>query len=68
MLETDRRAKPSGDRDPVFKDLWQNVFAGYSKDVTPKFNVMPFISVFVNDTPVTDKSFWLGAWISYQIK
>ncbi len=68
MLETDRRAKPTGDRDPIFKDLWQNIFAGYSKDVNAKLNVMPFIGCFVNDTPVTDKSVWLGAWMSYQFK
>ena len=56
------------DREPVFKDLMQDVFIGYSRDLTPRLNVMPFVSCFINDEPVTDKSFWLGAWISYQIK
>lgn len=68
MLETDRRSRPASDRKPVFKDIWQNSYLGYSYDITPKFNVMPFVSVFVKDTPITDKSVWLGAWISYQIK
>lgn len=67
MIETDRRSKPSNDRDPVFKDVWQNIFVGYSKDITPKLNVMPFLGTFIN-RPITDKSFWIGAWISYQIK
>lgn len=68
MLETNRRSKPADDRDPVFKDVWQNAFLGYSRDFTPKFNAMPFVSVFVNDEPITDKSIWFGAWVSYQIK
>lgn len=68
ILETDRRGKPQGDRNPVFKNYWQNVFMGYSRDYTSKFNAMPFIGCFVNDTPITDKSVWFGAWVSYQIK
>lgn len=68
MLENDRRWKSLNGKSPVFKDYWQNIMMGYSKDVTPKFNVFPYLSCFVNDTPVTDKSFWVGAWISYQIK
>ena len=68
MLETNRRGKPADDRDPVFKDVWQNVMAGYSRDITPKFNVMPFLGVFATDRPITDKSIWLGAWVSYAIK
>ncbi len=68
ILETDRRAKANNDREPVFKDLMQDVFVGYSRDLTPTLNAMPFVSCFINDQPVTDKSFFLGAWISYQIK
>lgn len=68
MLETNRRSKPSGDRDPVFKDVWQAVMVGYSHDVTSKLNLMPYVSVFVDDNPITDKSAFLGAWISYSIK
>lgn len=67
MLETNRRDRPVGDRDPVFKDVWQNVFAGYSRDITPKFNIMPFLSCFVSE-PIESKSFWAGAWISYSFK
>lgn len=77
MLETNRRGKPHNDRDPVFKDVWQNVFVGYSRDITPKFNIMPFVGVFVNDTPariddgdlaINEKSIWAGAWVSYSFK
>lgn len=68
MLENQRRWKSINGKKPVFEDVWQNAYAGYSKDITPKFNVMPFISCFVNDVPISNRSFWLGAWISYQIK
>jgi hypothetical protein len=68
ITETDRRGKPINDRKPVFKDLLQDLFVGYSKDITSKFNIMPYAGVYVNDTPVTDKSFFIAAWISYQIK
>lgn len=68
MLESDQRSLPASKRDPLFKDVWQNIFVGYNTDLTKTFNIMPFASVFVNDNPITDKSFWLGAWISYQIK
>lgn len=68
IIETDRRAKPADDRDPVFKDRWQNVMLGVSKDITPKFNVFPYVGVFVNDVPLADDSVWFGAWVSYQIK
>lgn len=68
MYENDRRWESVNGKKPVFKDHWQNAYVGISHDVTPKFNVFPFVSCFVNDKPVTDKSFWIGAWISYQIK
>lgn len=68
MLENDRRWKSLNGKVPVFQDYWQNVFAGYSKDITPKFNVFPYIGAFVNDVPFSSQSFWAGAWISYQIK
>jgi hypothetical protein len=67
FLETDRRSKPADDRDPVFKDQWQNVTVGYARDVTSKLNLFPFIGCFI-DQPLTDKSLWIGSWISYQIK
>ncbi len=68
ILETDRRGKPENDREVVYTDRWQNVSFIYSRDITPKLNFSPLVGVFVNDTPITDKSVWAGAWISYQIK
>lgn len=68
MWENFRNQQSVNDKDPVYKDKWQSVMAGYSRDITPKFNVFPYVTCFVNDTPITDKSFFLGAWISYQIK
>jgi hypothetical protein len=68
ITETDRRGKAADDRDPVFKDRWQNVTMGYNRDITSNLNLFPFVGVFVNDTPITDKSVWTGLWISYKIK
>lgn len=68
MWENFRNWESVNDKKPVFKDKWQNIMLGVSHDITSKFNVMPFVNCFVNDTPITDKSFWVGAWISYQIK
>jgi hypothetical protein len=68
MLENNKRWKSVNGKDPVFKDVWQNLMVGVSKDITPKLNVYPFISAYVNDKPFSSNSVWLGAWISYQIK
>lgn len=68
MLENFRRSESVNGKTPVYKDKWQNVMMGVSKDVTSKLNVYPFLSVFVNDNPITDKSLWAGMWVSYQIK
>lgn len=77
IIETNRRDQPVGKRDPKFYDKWQNVFLGYSRDFTPKFNAMPFVGVFVNDTParlddtnltMNEKAIWFGAWVSYSFK
>ena len=65
--ETDKRDQPVGDRDPVFYDLTQNVFVGYSYDITPKFNVMPTVNYFLNQ-PLSDRAVWFGAQMSYSIK
>lgn len=67
-METDRRSKPADDRDPVFKSKTQDAYVGLSYDITPKFNVYPYVGVFLDNTPIDDRSFWLGAWISYSIK
>ncbi len=69
MVENNKRWETINDKSPVFKDIWQNFFVGVSHDVTPKFNVFPFIGMFPDDPEgLSNKSVWLGAWISYQIK
>ena len=68
MWENNKRWESVNGKKPVFKDVWQNVMIGVNHDVTKKFNIFPYLGVFVDDGPITDKSAWLGAWISYQIK
>lgn len=68
MIENNKRWKSINGKDPVYYNVWQNAFIGVAKDVTPKLNVFPYISAFVNDVPFSMRSFWLGAWISYTIK
>ena len=68
IFETDTRGEPEADRKIHFTERWQNVSLIYSRDITPKLNFSPLAAVFVNDKPITDKSVWFGAWISYQIK
>lgn len=65
-IETDSRGQ--GKTDIHFDDKWQNVMIGYARDVTPKLNVMPFLGVFVDDAPISDRSLWSGLQVSYQIK
>ena len=67
MIENNKRWKSINGKNPVFKDTWQNLMIGPNVDITKKFNIFPFLGVFVN-RPITDESFWIGAWISYQIK
>ena len=67
ILETDQRSEPIDEREVHFTDRWQNVNLAYGYDFTKKFSVMPMIGCFVN-RPIDDRSFWTGAWISYQIK
>ncbi len=55
----------------VLKEVVQNVFVGYNTDVTPKLNLFPFMGFMLNTTYAYEKpldAFYLGAWISYQIK
>jgi hypothetical protein len=68
MLENNKRWKSINGKDPVYYSVWQNAYVGISKDVTPKLNIYPYVSAFVNDVPFSMRSFWLGAWISYTIK
>ena len=68
MLENNRRWMAINGKNPSYRNVWQNAYIGVAKDVTPKLNLYPFLSAFVNDVPFSTQSFWLGIWISYQIK
>jgi hypothetical protein len=68
MLQNNNRRESINGLSPVYKDLWQNAYIGVAKDITPKMNVFPFISAFVNDPKFGMQSFWAGLWVSYQIK
>jgi len=68
MIENTRNWKSINDKQPTYKDIWQNFMVGVAHDVTPKLNVMPFISTFIGDIDYGMKSYWVGAWISYSIK
>lgn len=67
MIENNKRWESINKKDPAHKDVWQNLMLGVAKDVTAKLNLFPYLGVFTN-RPLDDKSFWLGAWVSYQIK
>lgn len=68
ILRNNRNWESINNKKPIFKDLYQNFMVGVSKDITPKFNIFPYISVLPDVAPITNKSVWFGAWISYQIK
>ncbi len=68
IFENDRRWESQNGLKPVYKDYWQNVMLALGYDVTPKLNIMPFIATYVNDVPLSMRSAWMGAWISYSIK
>lgn len=68
MLENRRRWKSVNGQKPYFEDVWQSLMIGVNKDITPKLNIFPYVTTFVNDVPFSTKSFFLGAWVSYQIK
>ncbi len=68
MFENNKRWESINGKKPVYYDVWQNAYIGIGKDITPKLNVYPYISAFVNDVPFSMRSFWAGAWISYSIK
>lgn len=68
MYENNKKWKSINGKPATFEEHWQNAYVGVSHDISPKFNVFPFISCFVNDPRLSDKSFWIGAWVSYQIK
>lgn len=68
MIENNRRWESLNNKEPVYKDVWQNAYIGVAKDITPSLNVFPFISAFVNDIPFSGRSAWVGLWVSYTIK
>ncbi len=68
MLENNKRWESINGKKPVFKDVWQEVQVGVAQDITSKLNVMPYLGVFVNDVPLSMRSTYVGAWISYKIK
>jgi hypothetical protein len=68
MIENNKRQKSVNGKNPVFKDVWQDLMVGVNHDINKKFNIFPFLGCFMDDKPITDKSLWIGAWISYQIK
>ncbi len=68
MWENNKRWKSVNGKNPVFKDVYQDVMLAVGHDVTPKVNVMPYIGYFVNDIPLSMRSAYLGAWVSWKIK
>ncbi len=69
MIENNKRWESIGDRKkPSFRDIYQDVMVGASHDITPTVNVMPYLGLFVNDIPLSTRSAYLGAWISWKIK
>jgi hypothetical protein len=68
FLENNKRLKSINGKNPSYRNVWQNAYIGIAKDITPKLNVFPYISAFVNDVPFSTQSVWLGLWVSYQIK
>jgi hypothetical protein len=65
MIENNRRWKSINGKNPVYKDIWQAVMIGVNKDLTPRFNIYPYVGTFLDNYPITNKSLYLGAWISY---
>lgn len=68
LLENTRRWESLNNKKPVYKDIWQNAWIGYGRQLTEKFNIQPFISAYVNDTPIDQDSFWIGTYLTYKIK
>ncbi|GEM_PF-1710656 len=68
IWENDRNFKSINGKNPLYKDYWQNVMLAVGQQITPKLNIMPYIATYVNDVPLSMRSAWFGAWISYSIK
>nr|MBA2404117.1 hypothetical protein [Bdellovibrionales bacterium] len=67
-IQNGNRWKSINDKEPVYKDVWQSLSLGYSYDVTPKLNVTPLLSAFINDPEFSAESTFLQVWVSYAIK
>lgn len=68
ILENNKRWESINGKPPVFKDYWQTLMFAVGQDVTSRLNVMPYLTVFVDDVPLSTRSAFIGAWISYKIK
>ncbi len=68
MLENNKRWESINGKKPSYRNVWQNAYVGIGHDLTPKLNIYPYLSAFVNDVPFSMRSFWTGIWISYTIK
>lgn len=68
MIENNKRWESVNGKKPVFKDIYQDIMLGVSQDITDRFNIMPYLGVFVDDVPLSTRSAYIGSWISYKIK
>ncbi len=68
MLENNRNWESINGRQPAFNNVWQNAYIGVGKDITPKLNLYPYLSAYVNDVPFSTRSMFVGMWIAYTIK
>jgi hypothetical protein len=68
MLENNKRYKSINGKNPVFKDVYQDIMLGVARDITPTFNLMPYLGLFVNDVPLSTRSAYLGMWIGWKVK
>lgn len=68
MIENNKRWESINGKKPVFKDYYQDALLAVGHDITPTVNLMPYVGVFVNDVPLSMRSAYLGAWISWKIK
>ncbi len=70
-LADNRTEIKNGKKVSLLKEELQDVFVGYSKDITPQFNIFPYIGFMLNTNYAYDRpadAMYLAAWISYQIK
>lgn len=68
LIENNKRFESINGKKPVFKDYVQDFMIGINHDVNKKLNLFPYLGVFIDDPHFSSKSFFVGAWITYQIK